>query len=463
MNVVWFRTDLRIEDNLALEAARHRGEVIALYIATPDQWQTHNDAPIKLDFWRRNLVELEKALSRLKIPLVCAQAPDYPGSIEIISSALSVWQADSLHLNADYPLNEVRRDHRVLSAARELGVEAVIHHDQILIEPGSVLNNSGEPFKVFTPFSKKCRVMLQLPVRAEKIWPNSSLGVPGAIKGQKPLEELGWPAPESRWTDLWPAGEKAAREKLKHFCIQPVAGYKQNRDFPALPGTSTLSPWLTSGVISIRDCWREATLSHSGEGPETWKNELLWREFYKHIIFHYPHVNMNKAFRQELDSLPWRYDEKDFKAWCEGQTGIPIVDAAMRQLKETGWMHNRLRMITAMFLSKNLLLDWRWGEKWFMEHLVDGDFSANNGGWQWSSSTGTDAAPYFRIFNPITQSQRFDAQGEFIRYFVPELSELDEKSIHDPGMLKPAEYPLPIVDLKMSRQRALAAFKSNKF
>jgi deoxyribodipyrimidine photo-lyase len=199
---------------------------------------------------------------------------------------------------------------------------------------------------------------------------------------------------------------------------------------------------------------------HSGEGPETWKNELLWREFYRHIVHHAPHVSMKKAFRQELDNIPWRHNQNEFKQWCEGNTGIPIIDAAMRQLLETGWMHNRLRMITAMFLSKHLLIDWRWGEKWFMTHLIDGDFSANNGGWQWSASTGTDAAPYFRIFNPVTQSRRFDESGNFIRRFVKELSSLESKSVHDPGLLKPESYPVPLVDLKFGRERALAAFKN---
>ncbi|ERI52767.1 hypothetical protein N878_17765, partial [Pseudomonas sp. EGD-AK9] len=198
-------------------------------------------------------------------------------------------------------------------------------------------------------------------------------------------------------------------------------------------------------------------------GAVTWINELLWREFYKHILVGYPRVSMHRAFRQETEALPWRDAPDELAAWQQGRTGLPIVDAAMRQLRATGWMHNRLRMIVAMFLTKNLLIDWREGERFFMRQLIDGDLAANNGGWQWSASTGTDAAPYFRIFNPISQSQKFDPDGHFIRHWVPELAGLNKRDIHDPaalgGLLAPAGYPRPIVDLARSRERALAAFK----
>jgi len=461
MNVVWFRSDLRARDNLALAGALEGGDVVALYIATPGQWQAHDDAPIKLDFWRRNLEALDQTLGALNIPLVTCEVSDYDAVTDVFASVFANWPVQSLHFNAEYPINEMRRDFAVTELAEEAGVKVHSHQDQVLLEPGSVLNNSGEPFKVFTPFSKKCRAIMHVPDKPVSLKKISSKPLPPAVVGQKTPAELSWPQASAHWAELWPAGEEVAREKLLSFCGQSVARYKEARDFPAQPGTSTLSPWLTAGVISIRDCWRQATSKHEGEGPETWKNELLWREFYKHIIYHYPHINMHKAFRRQLDSIAWREDQQQFDAWCEGRTGIPIIDAAMRQLKETGWMHNRLRMITAMFLSKNLLIDWRLGEQWFMEHLVDGDFSANNGGWQWSASTGTDAAPYFRIFNPVTQSQRFDGEGTFIRQFVPELAELDNKSIHEPGILRPDDYPLSIVDLKMSRERALSAFRNN--
>jgi deoxyribodipyrimidine photo-lyase len=461
MNLIWFRTDLRVHDNMALNAALEKGSVVGLYIATPKQWQDHDDAPIKIDFWRRNLEALKQSLSELNIPLIFFQVPDYKAVPEVIRGILSTGQVESLQFNAEYPLNEARRDASVITLAEDHGLYARVYHDQVLLEPGSVLNKSGSHFKVFTPFSKKCREMIYVPEQFQIPSQSSSLLKTLAfIPRQVEISDIDWPEPNAGWEALWPAGENTAKEKLEDFSNNAVSRYKQDRDFPAIEGTSTLGPWLNAGVISIRECWRHATCMHSGEGPETWKNELLWREFYRHIVHHAPHVSMKKAFRQELDNIPWRHNQNEFKQWCEGNTGIPIIDAAMRQLLETGWMHNRLRMITAMFLSKHLLIDWRWGEKWFMTHLIDGDFSANNGGWQWSASTGTDAAPYFRIFNPVTQSRRFDESGNFIRRFVKELSSLESKSVHDPGLLKPESYPVPLVDLKFGRERALAAFKN---
>jgi deoxyribodipyrimidine photo-lyase len=223
-------------------------------------------------------------------------------------------------------------------------------------------------------------------------------------------------------------------------------------------------------VLSPRQCLHAALAANQGEfdsgnpGVVTWINELLWREFYKHILVGYPRVSRHRAFRLETEAVPWRHAPQELAAWQEGRTGLPIIDAAMRQLLATGWMHNRLRMIVAMFLTKNLLIDWREGERFFMRHLIDGDLAANNGGWQWSASTGTDAAPYFRIFNPISQSQKFDPDGHFIRQWVPELAGLNKRDIHDPsslgGLFAPSGYPRPIVDLSRSRERALAAFKN---
>jgi deoxyribodipyrimidine photo-lyase len=461
LSLCWFRNDLRVHDNLALAAAMAEGRAVALYIATPGQWRRHDDAPIKLDFWRRNLELLEAALAKRNIPLVCCEARDYADIPRLVASLIDQWQVTSLHYNAEYPLNEQQRDAAVSALCRERGVKVCSHDDSVLIRPGAILNKSGEPFRVFTPFSRTARQIIgnsreavALPARCKS--PVKELA---ALKEQRRIAELSWPAPGAHWQQLWPAGESAARKRLENFCRDGIQAYKKSRDFPAIDGTSTLSPWLTAGIISIRECWRQASAWRDGDGVETWKNELLWREFYKHIMFHYPHISRGKPFRQDLAHVPWRDDKTQFRAWCEGRTGIPIIDAAMRQLTETGWMHNRLRMVTAMFLAKHLLIDWRKGEAWFMQHLVDGDFSANNGGWQWSASTGTDAVPYFRVFNPVTQSQRFDSRGEFIRLYLPELADLEDRSIHAPGLLKPDAYPAPIIDLKFGRQRAIAAFK----
>ncbi len=253
------------------------------------------------------------------------------------------------------------------------------------------------------------------------------------------------------------------------FCAEAIDGYAEQRDFPALPGTSQLSAYLAAGVLSVRQCLHAALAANQGEfasgnaGVVTWINELLWRDFYSHILVGYSKVSRNRAFKPETEALPWRDAPEDLLAWQQGRTGFPIIDAAMRQLLATGWMHNRLRMVVAMFLTKNLLIDWREGERFFMQHLIDGDLAANNGGWQWSASTGTDAVPYFRIFNPISQSQRFDPQGDFIRYWLPELKHLSNKDIHQAkqlgGLFERNDYPQPIVDLSSSRKRALNAFK----
>lgn len=461
MNVVWFRTDLRVRDNMALEAAAEKGKVVGLYVATPEQWRAHDDAPVKLDFWRRNLKLLKVTLGEKNIPLVYCQVPDYSGLAGLFADLIDKWRPQSLHFNAEYPLNEARRDAMVMELFESHGINVHQYHDQVLLEPGSVLNNSGSPFRVFTPFAKKSRSMLYVPSRAGEpaIQPAKATRLP-RLESQLALADIDWPEKSSVWEQRWPAGEACAGKQLDIFARNGIRDYKQNRDFPALDGTSSLSPWLNAGIISIRDCWRRATATHTGEGPETWKNELLWREFYRHIVFHYPRVSMNKPFKDDVGHIPWRTDKEQFDRWCTGQTGIPLIDAAMRQLVDTGWMHNRLRMVTAMFLSKHLLIDWRLGEQWFMRHLVDGDLAANNGGWQWSASTGTDSVPYFRVFNPVTQSRRFDESGAFICHYLPVLKALDGKNIHEPGVQRPTGYPEPVIELKFGRERALAAFKS---
>jgi deoxyribodipyrimidine photo-lyase len=247
-----------------------------------------------------------------------------------------------------------------------------------------------------------------------------------------------------------------------------MAQYQPDRDCPAIPGTSVLSPYLAAGLVSAGQCLHAALMQNQGEfetgqrGIVVWITELLWREFYQHLLFGYPALSMHQPMRVETNAVVWRDAPEDFDAWAKGRTGVPIVDAAMRQLLATGWMHNRLRMVVAMFLTKNLLIDWRLGEAFFMQHLIDGELAANNGGWQWSASTGADSAPYFRVFNPISQSEKFDPQGAFIKHWVPELSTLGGKEIHNPSPVarKALNYPEQIVNLQSSRVRAIEAFKS---
>lgn len=455
----WFRSDLRLHDNLALSAAQRAGTVVALYIATPQQWRSHDDAPIKQDYWRRNLHALEAELAALGIPLVCAEVPSYAGIPALLARLLPLWKVGALHCNREYACNEAARDAAVLAVCRELGVAMQVHDDHVLAAPERVLNKSGEPFKVFTPFARTLRALLQHGLPEAQRLRRQQAPTLQPFAEQRALHELGWAGSAAHWERLWPAGEKAALKLLDAFCKTRVAGYRLQRDLPAVNGTSKLSPALAAGVLSVRECWRRATQWDGGDGALTWQNELLWRDFYKGVMTHFPHVCRKRAWRSDVGHVPWRHDREEFTAWCEARTGIPLIDAAMRQLQHTGWMHNRLRMLTATFLSKHLLIDWRWGERWFMQHLVDGDFAANNGGWQWCASTGTDAAPYFRVFNPVTQSKRFDPEGAFIRQWLPELAALDSAAIHAPGLLRPAGYPPPLVDLGFGRERALNAFK----
>lgn len=343
------------------------------------------------------------------------------------------------------------------------------HLDQLFFAPGSVLTQSGGYFQVFSQFRKVCYQRLATALPACRPLPAAQAPLP-ITSDTIPTEVAGFAAPSEALRQLWPAGEDEAQQRLQRFADEQLEWYDQQRDFPATPGTSQLSAYLAAGVISPRQCLHAALTINRGEfasgnpGAVCWISELLWREFYKHILVGYPRVSMGRAFRRETEALAWRHAPDELAAWQEGRTGLPIIDAAMRQLRETGWMHNRLRMIVAMFLTKNLLIDWREGERWFMRHLIDGDLAANNGGWQWSASTGTDAAPYFRIFNPLSQSAKFDPEGRFLRHWLPELASLNKRDIHNPdalgGLFGVAGYPRPMVDLSKSRERALVAFKN---
>lgn len=467
--LMWFRSDLRVQDNTALSQAMSRGATIALYLITPDQWQRHDDAPCKVDFWLRNLRELSKALAELNVPLLVRQCHDW-GDVPVqVADVCQEHTICAVHVNEEYGINESLRDRRVSAYLSQQAIAWHSHLDQILFKPGSVLTRSGGYFQVYSQFRKVCYERLHSALPPLVTLPKAQ--TPMVVKSDIiPDSVKGFATPSESLRLLWPAGEQAALQRLERFADEQVAFYKDERDFPAKPGTSQLSAYLAAGILSPRQCLHAALSANRGEfdsgnqGVVTWINELLWREFYKHILVGYPRVSRHRAFRPETEAVPWRNAPEELAAWQQGRTGLPIIDAAMRQLLETGWMHNRLRMVVAMFLTKNLLIDWREGERFFMRHLIDGDLAANNGGWQWSASTGTDAVPYFRIFNPISQSQKFDPDGQFIRQWVPELSGLNKRDIHDPsalgGLFAPSGYPRPIVDLSRSRERALAAFKN---
>ena len=467
--LVWFRSDLRVEDQPALYHARENSQVVSIYLLFPEQWQQQHDSPNKLHFWMQNLKVLGQTLASLNIPLIVLQANTFAKAPEILLNIATQLKCQHLYFNDEYGVYEQNRDERVEQLFISKGVQCHRFTQQTLFKPGTIRNKQGDYFKVFTPFRKALYQFID---------PGSFCPLPAPEK-QQPLklslpESIAYPntfSPTATGLEqLWPAGEKAANKRLKTFISQQADHYKEDRDFPALNGTSTLSPWLTAGAISIRQCFHQALIANNGEldtgsrGLACWMSELIWREFYKHILVGFPHVSKHKTFKPETEHLHWQQNQQHLEAWQQARTGFPIVDAAMRQLVATGWMHNRLRMVTAMFLSKNLMLDWRLGEQFFMEHLIDGDLAANNGGWQWSSSTGTDAAPYFRMFNPTSQSQKFDSEGVFIRQWLPELAGLESQSIHAPLPLEldSMDYPCPIVDHAESRQRVMDAFQSLK-
>jgi deoxyribodipyrimidine photo-lyase len=472
--LIWFRTDLRVRDNTALTAALSAGPVIALFLITPDQWQEHDDALAKVDFWRRNLQTLSDALAQLNIPLLIRECLRWSDAANVIHDLCRTYKVRDVHINAEYGVNEDRRDTAVDNHLRQHQISVHHHLDQLLFEPGTVLTKSGSFFKVFGQFRKTCLERLQYSLPS--LHPTPRAQAPLKFKSDTvPKKITGYVTPPACIQTQWPEGEDEAHTRLDRFINQRMDAYQQYRDIPSRPGTSELSAYLAAGVLSPRQCLHAVLSANQGElttgepGAITWITELIWREFYKHILVGYPRVSMGKAFHLHTEALSWRQNKDDLEAWKQGCTGIPIVDAAMRQMLATGWMHNRLRMITAMFLSKNLLIDWREGERWFMQNLIDGDLAANNGGWQWSASTGTDSAPYFRIFNTYSQSEKIDPKGRFIRTWIPQLASLDDRSIHNPRKHNKGSliaYPMPIVEVKHSRERALAAFrnlpKSNK-
>ncbi|CAE7209229.1 phrB [Symbiodinium necroappetens] len=461
--LVWFRSDLRIDDNPALSRACEAcDEVVAVFLVAGKQWREHDMSDVRLHFMLGALRELKEHLETRNIPLLVREAPRFKDAPDAIAEVAGEVGATLVTFNREHELNEIRRDEAVRERLEDDGVEVRSFLDQCLVDPDSVRTGEGKPYSVFTPFRKSWLEELggEAPEplgkpRAREAIDVAGEDVPDSVKG------FGG-APEH--LELWPMGESNARRRLTDFLKKGASDYKKERDRVDLDSTSRMSAYLAVGAISARRCvWETDKAGHSlgdwktGEG--TWVSEIVWREFYRHVMENNPRVCMHKAFRPETEKIPWNEPGDHFEAWKEGRTGVPIVDAGMRQLVRTGWMHNRLRMIVAMFLTKNLLVDWREGERFFMQHLVDGDLGSNNGGWQWSASTGTDAAPYFRIFNPYSQSEKTDPDGEFIREHVEELAGVEGDDIHEPSEENRGEYPEPIVDVKQSRKDAIETFK----
>lgn len=473
--LAWFRADLRVDDNPALGAACANADrgVVAVFAICPRQWQEHDWGANRVEFLLRNLACLAEQLKKLNIPLRIIETATFAGVPRAIVHLARTLHCDALHFGREHEVNEARRDEAVRQACAAAGIAVHVHDNQTILPPDCLRTQEGRFYSVFTPF--------------KKAWLEYARdgGVGACVGRPKPQPAMVCAAdaiPESidgydfddAPVQLWAAGEGAAKTRLGKFIADRIDAYKVDRDLAAERGTSRLSPYLAHGVLSPRvalDAVREANrgrMAGGRVGPDTWISELIWREFYRHVLVGYPHVCMGRAFRRETDALRWRHDEGGFAAWRSGRTGYPIVDAGQRQLADTGWMHNRLRMITAMFLTKDLFIDWRWGERHFMQTLVDGDFASNNGGWQWSASTGTDAAPYFRIFNPFSQAKKCDPGGAFIHEFVPELRDVPPAALHDPKRLADAiaaggiDYPSPICDHAAARDRVMTAFRSLK-
>jgi deoxyribodipyrimidine photo-lyase len=468
MNIWWIRRDLRLSDNQALSAARAAGEpIVPVFVLDPRLLAAPVTGEKRRSFLFGGLAALDADLRARGGRLILRRGDP---------------AAELARLARETAATAVYAEENVSPYARRRDAEvaaAVPLHLQpgLTIQPADLVRKAdGGVYTVFTPYRRAWRA-LPLPGRGDLLAAPAKLAPPPEGLASLPLAEAAPPMPAPIG---FPPGEAEARRRLNAFLgateeDAPIARYADGRDRVDLDGTSLLSPYLRFGMISARECavaaLEAAAAGGAGQtGAETWLNELIWREFYTAILLHFPNV-LQEAFRPELRAIPWINDAAHFAAWCAGRTGYPVVDAAMRQLNETGWMHNRARMIVASFLVKDLLIDWRWGERYFMQSLLDGDPAANNGGWQWTAGVGTDAAPYFRVFNPTLQAAKFDPHAAYVRRWVPEVARLPDKLIHAPwlapadaqrqaGCIIGRDYPAPIVDHAAGRARVPAAYRA---
>jgi deoxyribodipyrimidine photo-lyase len=456
----WFRDDLRLRDNTALGALAERAEQwLPVFVLDPRLLRGPRAGSPRLRFLLDCLGRLGRDLEKRGLPLLVREGrPE-----QVLPRLLHDTGARLLSFNEDATPFARRRDAAVRRAVEREGGEIAARRDRVVFGSGDVRSATGGAYSVYSPYRRawwrRWMEEPRLPVRRRRLPPP----IPGFRAERIPdPRDFGL---EAGRRSLPGGGEAAARRRLRRFLDGAARRYHEDRDRPDLDGTSRLSPYLRFGAISVRECFElaeEAAFAEPGlrRGVAKWLDELVWREFYSAILEEHPRV-LRESYRTEYDRIVWNDDAKWFEAWCEGRTGYPIVDAGMRQLRETGWMHNRVRMITASFLTKDLLIDWREGERFFFEHLVDGDPASNNGGWQWAASTGTDAQPYFRIFNPVSQGARWDPQGRYVRRWVPELRRVPDAHVHAPWKAgrPPADYPPPIVDHAERREIALERFR----
>ncbi|MDI9875665.1 cryptochrome/photolyase family protein [Flectobacillus rivi] len=422
----WFRRDLRLHDNAGLyRALRNHSNVLPIFIFDRnilDKLEDKKDR--RVEFIHQVITDLDIQLKALGSSLLVK----YGTPETVFPELVSTYDIEAVYTNHDFESYAIGRDNMVHEYLQSEGIEFRTFKDHVIFEKNEVLSGSKTPYTVFTPYSRKWKETLNdfyvKSYPTEKYFSNfSKINLPDSPS----LESMGF----------LPVGMSFPVKEVKDLLVK---NYAEKRDFPAILGTSRLSVHLRFGTVSIRELVKKAqNLS------ETWLNELIWRDFYFNIVYHFPHICQGESFRREYDQIQWRNNEQEFEAWCKGQTGYPIVDAGMRELNTTGFMHNRVRMIVASFLTKHLLIDWRWGEAYFAKKLLDFDFAANNGGWQWASGSGCDAAPYFRVFNPTLQTQKFDKQLEYTKRWVPELNSLS--------------YPQPIVNHEMARKRVLEVYQ----
>lgn len=459
--LLWFRNDLRTNDNPALQyfINQHSSEdpAKALFFISETQWQEHDWSDIKIDFIKRHANALVDDLALLNIELSLVVVPDFSSQTAYLKKYCNENKISSVIANSELEVNEQKRDKNCIDE----GIPLTLFESDVIVPKGKIVNQSGKMYKVFTPFKRAWITYVR----------EHGFNYLGDIQKPTMVDDKQVPPfnNEESISSKWPLVNVVMGKTIPTFYKNKITHYKSVRDIPSIKGTSGLSPYLAAGVLSpnyifntLLNKFPDILISSDSE-EFCWLNEIIWREFYRHLMFDQQRLCKHQCFNDKYHQVSWPYDKSLFSAWCEGKTGYPLVDAAMRQLNQTGWMHNRLRMVVASFLTKHLLIDWRLGEKYFMQHLIDGDLASNNGGWQWASSTGCDAQPYFRIFNPITQSERFDPKGAFIRKYIPELSAIPDKQIHFPHKYIKQQhlsiYWPEIVDHKEARLNALAFYK----
>ena len=467
----WHRRDLRLKDNIGLfQAHQKTAKVLGVFCFDPQLLKKDQVAPARIKYLLGCLQELQENYRHVGSDLLILNADP----VTAIPNFAQTLNATGVFWNQDIEPYSRKRDRAVQSALEEQGITVQTFWDQLLHPPGDILTKSDEPYKVYTPFWKNWQ-------KQDKATPTGEIkslegltaeehrkaDTVGVIPLPK-LNDLGF-----SWENELPLtpGESAARDRLQWFCDRAILDYDQNRNYPAIEGTSILSAALKFGAIGIREVWEatnqaeENTRSDEArDNINAWRQELAWREFYQHALYFFPELAKG-PYREQFKSFPWENNQDHFEAWCNGETGYPIVDAAMRQLNSTGWMHNRCRMIVASFLTKDLIINWQWGEAYFMQTLFDGDLAANNGGWQWSASSGMDPKP-LRIFNPASQAQKFDPDGEYIRYWLPELNSIDTGNLLT-GNISPLEreslgYATPIIDHKQQQRKFKQIYQQQK-